>query len=161
MPLKILFFSGCDCSHVTASNQSGHVATVSCSQSAASLQTTLSSLQRSCWYVTADCGYPPWLVACGHVSTVEARKNRTFRGILVVYYIRSCLRCLPTQKRKKKQKKNVISATNATVWMKNVLICSVMPDNEIFTADDRYRWWRIFYLDNRYRWHQIFYLDDR
>ena len=31
-------FSDCDCSHVTASNQSGRVATVSCSQSAASLQ---------------------------------------------------------------------------------------------------------------------------
>ena len=31
-------FSGCDCSHVTASNQSGRVATVSCSQSAASVQ---------------------------------------------------------------------------------------------------------------------------
>ena len=31
-------FSGCDCSHVTASNQSERVATVSCSQSAASLQ---------------------------------------------------------------------------------------------------------------------------
>ena len=73
--------SGYDCSHVTASNQSGRVATVSCSQSAASLQTTVSSLQRSCWHVTADCGYPPGLVACGHVSTVAARKKNLQRHL--------------------------------------------------------------------------------
>jgi len=42
------FFYGCDCIHVTASSQFGCVATVSCSQSAASLQTTSSNLQRSC-----------------------------------------------------------------------------------------------------------------
>jgi len=68
-------FSGYDCSHVTVSNQSGRVATVNCSQSAASLQTTVRSLQRSCWYVTANCGYPPGLVAWGHVRTNAARKK--------------------------------------------------------------------------------------
>ena len=34
---------------------------------------------------TADGSYTPGLVACGHVTTVAARKSRTFRGILVVY----------------------------------------------------------------------------
>jgi len=36
---------------------------------------------------TADGSYTPGLVACGHVTTVAARKSRTFRGILVVYTV--------------------------------------------------------------------------
>ena len=35
---------------------------------------------------TADGSYTPRLVVCGHVTTVAARKSRTLRGILVVYF---------------------------------------------------------------------------
>ena len=75
MPLTDPFFATCDCSHVTASSQSGRSHAVRYNVSAASLENITSGFWRGRWLAAADWRCRLGLATCGRMSTIAGREK--------------------------------------------------------------------------------------